>query len=50
MVILKVTKKQGFTHSLEDTFLDKPQLGKLTHPRFPTSTTPPLLPPYRFSG
>ena len=27
MIILKVTKKQGFTLSLEDTFLEKPQGG-----------------------
>ena len=27
MVILKVTKKQGFTLSLEDTLLEKPQTG-----------------------
>ena len=25
MIILKVTKKQGFTLSLEDTFLEKPE-------------------------
>ena len=25
MIILKVTKKQGFTLSLEDTFFEKPQ-------------------------
>ena len=25
MIILKVTKKQGFTLSLKDTFLEKPQ-------------------------
>ena len=25
MIILKVTKKPGFTLSLEDTFLEKPQ-------------------------
>ena len=29
MVILKVTKKQGFTLSLQDTFLEKPQGGQL---------------------
>ena len=28
MIILKVTKKQGFTLSLEDTFLEKPQGGR----------------------
>ena len=27
MIILKVTKKQSFTLSLEDTFLEKPQGG-----------------------
>ena len=27
MIILKVTKKQGFTLSLENTFLEKPQEG-----------------------
>ena len=27
MIILKITKKQGFTLSLEDTFLEKPQEG-----------------------
>ena len=27
MIILKVTKKQGFTLSFEDTFLEKPQEG-----------------------
>ena len=27
MIILKVTKKQGFTLSLEDTFFEKPQGG-----------------------
>ena len=27
MIILKVTKKQGFTLSLEDTFFEKPQEG-----------------------
>ena len=26
MVILKVTKIQGFTYSLEDTFLEKPEV------------------------
>ena len=32
MIILKVTKNQGFTISLEDTFVEKPQWGgvKLT--------------------
>ena len=28
MIILKVTKNQGFTLSLEDTFLKKPQGGR----------------------
>ena len=33
-IILKVTKNQGFTLSLEDTFFEKPQRGfKLTPPR-----------------
>ena len=27
MITLKVTKKQGFILSLEDTFLEKPQMG-----------------------
>ena len=27
MIILKVTKSQGFTLSLEDTFFEKPQEG-----------------------
>ena len=27
MMILKVTQKQGFTPSLEDTFLEKPERG-----------------------
>ena len=31
-LILKVTKNQGFTFSLEDTFLEKPQGGHLTPP------------------
>ena len=31
-VILKVTKKQGFTLSLEDTFLEKPQGGDQIEP------------------
>ena len=29
MIIIKVTKNQGFALSLEDTFLEKPQGGKL---------------------
>ena len=28
MIILKVTKKQGFTLSLENTFLEKPREGR----------------------
>ena len=36
MIMLKVTKTQSFTLSLEDTFFEKPQRGgegvKLTHP------------------
>ena len=38
MIILKVTKTQGFTLSLEDTFLEKPQEGgQIDHnnPPFP---------------
>ena len=27
MIILKVTKNQSFTHSLEDTFLEEPLMG-----------------------
>ena len=34
MIILKVTKNQGFTLSLEDTFLEKPQEGQFD-PLFP---------------
>ena len=34
MKILKVTKKQGFTFCLENTFLEKPQGIKLTPPAF----------------
>ena len=35
IITLKVTKKQGFTLSLEDTFLEKPGRGvKLTTPLF----------------
>ena len=29
MIILKDTKKQGFTLSLEDTFFEKPQGGQI---------------------
>ena len=29
MIILKVTKKQDFTLSLKDTFLEKPQRGQV---------------------
>ena len=32
MAISKVTKKQGFTLSLEDTFLEKPQRGSICLP------------------
>ena len=32
MIILKVTKKQGFTLSLEDTFLEKPKGGQIDPP------------------
>ena len=32
LIILKVTKKQGFNLSLEDTFFEKPQGVQLTHP------------------
>ena len=32
MVILKVTKKQGFPLSLEDTFFKKPQGGQIDPP------------------
>ena len=50
MTILKVTGNQGFTLSLEDTFLGKPERGgvKLTLPAFlgvtknPFSTSSPL--------
>ena len=35
-IILKVTKKQGFTLSLEDTFFEKPQGASQIDP-FPTS-------------
>ena len=35
MIILKVTKSQGFTLSLEDTFFEKPQGVKLTAPSPP---------------
>ena len=34
MTILKVTKNQGFTLFLENTFLEKPQGVKLTPPAF----------------
>ena len=33
MIILKVTKKQGFTLCLEDTLLEKPQSGGLLRVR-----------------
>ena len=33
MIVLKVTKKQGFTLTLEDTFFGKPQGGgQIDHP------------------
>ena len=32
MIILKVTKRQGFTLSLEDTFFEKPQRGQIDPP------------------
>ena len=32
MIILKVTKNQGFTLSLEDTFFEKPQWGQIDLP------------------
>ena len=36
MIILKVTKNQGFTLSLEDTFFEKPQGGgEIDHPTPP---------------
>ena len=31
-IILKVTKNQGFTLSLEDTFFEKPQGGQIAPP------------------
>ena len=40
MIILKVTKKQGFTLYLEDTFFEKPQGGQID--------PPPPTPPSRF--
>ena len=35
MMILKVTKSQGFTLCLEVTFLEKPQGGQIDQSRFP---------------
>ena len=32
MIILKVTKNQGFPLSLEDTFFEIPQGGQIDHP------------------
>ena len=32
MIVLKVTKKQGFTISVENTFLEKPQGSQINHP------------------
>ena len=32
MIIIKVTKNQGFALSLEDTFLEKPQGGQIDPP------------------
>ena len=34
MIILKVTKKQGLTLSIEDTLLEKPQGGSNWSPAF----------------
>ena len=42
MIILKVTKKQVFTLSLEDAFFGKTTEGHITHP--PLSPPPPPLP------
>ena len=41
-IILKVTKKQGFTRSLENTFLEKPQ-GVQTDPSPPFPSISPSL-------
>ena len=35
MIILKVTKNQGFTLSLEDIFFEKPQGGQIDLPPLP---------------
>ena len=35
MIILKVTKKQGFTLSLKDTFFEKPQGSQFDSPPLP---------------
>ena len=32
MIILKITKSQGLTFSLEDTFFEKPQGGQIDTP------------------
>ena len=42
VIIFKVTEKQGFTFSLEDTFLEKPQWGSNWHPPPPPSPSPIL--------
>ena len=34
LIMLKFTKKQGFTHSLEDAFLEKLQGGQIDTPRW----------------
>ena len=40
--MLKVTKNQGFTRSLKDTFLEKPQENvKLTPDTYPSPSPPP---------
>ena len=36
VIILKVTKNQGFTLSLEDTFFEKPQVGGPNWPLSPS--------------
>ena len=44
MIILKVTKKQGFIIIIEDTFFEKPQGGvKLTAPSPPPPSPPAVL-------
>ena len=42
MIILKVTKKEGFTLSLENTFLEKPQ-GRRGQTDPPPTSTPAFL-------